>query len=101
MARGRLEPPNLDDRTWQDLVDQAKALIARYTDGEWTDTGEADLGITLVELFAWLVEGMTYRLNRVPERNYIAFLNLMGITRDPGVPATTALVFSPTTTAAA
>jgi len=95
MARGRLEPPDLDDRTWKDLVDQAKGLITQYTGGQWTDTGEADLGITLVELFAWLVESMTYRLNRVPERNYITFLNLIGITRDPGVPATTALVFTP------
>ena len=57
MARGELPLVNLDDRTWQELVDQAKALIPRYTP-EWTDHGPADLGITLIELFAWLVEGM-------------------------------------------
>src|SRR4051794_25880673 len=92
MARGRLEPPNLDDRTWQDLVDQARQLIPRYAP-EWTDLGPGDPGMTLVELFAWLVEGMIYRLNRVPEKNYVAFLNLLGITRSAATPATTWLTF--------
>jgi uncharacterized phage protein gp47/JayE len=92
MARGKIDPPKLDDRTWQDLVNQAKALIPHYAP-EWTDHNPSDLGITLVELFAWLVEQMIYRLNRVPEKNYVAFLNLLGITRDPAVPAATWVTF--------
>lgn len=90
--RGRIQPPDLDDRTWQDLVDQALALIPQYAP-QWTDYSPGDPGRALVELFAWLVEGLTYRLNRVPEKNYIAFLNLLGITRDPAVPAHTFLTF--------
>ncbi|NTU80292.1 MAG: putative baseplate assembly protein [Chloroflexales bacterium] len=92
MARGFLDPPNLDDRTWREIVEQARALIPRYTP-EWTDHNPSDLGMTLIELFAWLAEGMIYRLNRVPEKNYIAFLNLLGITRDPAAPATTMLSY--------
>lgn len=90
MTRGKLDPPNLDDRTWREIVDQARALIPRYAP-EWTDHNPSDLGMTLIELFAWLVEGMIYRLNRVPEKNYIAFLNLLGITRAPARPATVRL----------
>ncbi|MFZ4662627.1 MAG: putative baseplate assembly protein [Caldilineaceae bacterium] len=93
MARGRLEPPNLDDRTWQDIVDQAKALIPKYAP-EWTDHNPSDLGITLIELFAWMVEGLIYRLNRVPEKSYIHMLNLLGITRDPATPAVVDLSFT-------
>ena len=93
MARGRLEPPNLDDRTWQDLVDQAKALVPQYAP-QWTDLGPSDPGLALIELFAWLVEGMIYRLNRVPDKNYVAFLNLLGITRSPATPATTWLTYT-------
>lgn len=91
MARGRLEPPNLDDRTWQDIVDQARALIPTYAP-RWTDHNPSDLGITLIELFAWLAEGLIYRLNRVPEKTMIEFFNLIGVTRDPATPASTWLV---------
>ncbi|HEY2172911.1 MAG TPA: putative baseplate assembly protein [Mycobacteriales bacterium] len=89
---GRILPPDLDDRTWQDLVDQMRALIPRYAPG-WTDHNPSDLGITLLELFAWLAEGIVYRLNQVPDKNYIAFLNLLGVTRDPPTPARTFLTF--------
>ena len=92
--RGRILPPNLDDRTWQVLVDQMRALIPRYAPG-WTDHNPSDLGITLIELFAWLTEGVVYRLNQVPDKNYLAFLNLLGITRDPPTPAHTYLTFTP------
>lgn len=92
MARGKLIPPDLDDRTWQDIVDETKALIPTYAP-EWTDHNPSDLGITLIELFAWLVEGMIYRLNRVPDKNLIEFLNLIGITRDPATPASTYLTY--------
>ena len=92
MANGRLAPPNLDDRAWQDIVDEARALIPRYNP-EWTDHNPSDLGITLVELFAWIVEGMIYRLNKVPDKNFLEFLNLLGITRDPASPATTWLTY--------
>jgi Baseplate J-like protein len=92
-SRGRLLPPDLDDRRWADLVAEARALIPEYAP-QWTDHNPSDIGITLIELFAWLVEGMTYRLNRVPEKNYVAFLNLLGITRDPATPARAYLRFT-------
>ncbi|MFE6962944.1 putative baseplate assembly protein [Streptomyces sp. NPDC057696] len=91
--RGRVQPPDLDDRTWQDLSAQMRALRTSYAP-QWTDDRPSDIGITLIELFAWLGEGLIYRLNQVPEKNYIAFLNLMGITRDPATPAATHLSFS-------
>ncbi len=90
--RGRIPPPHLDDRTWQDLVDQMRALIPQYAP-DWTDHNPSDLGITLIELFAWLTEGVIYRLNQVPDKSYIAFLNLLGVTRDPPAPAHTYLTF--------
>ncbi|WP_405066397.1 baseplate J/gp47 family protein [Kribbella sp. NBC_01510] len=91
--RGRIIPPDLDDRTWQDLVDEMRALIPKYAP-QWTDHNPSDLGITLIELFAWLGEGIIFRLNQTPEKNYLAFLNLLGITRDPPSPARTHLTFT-------
>ena len=45
---------NLDDRTFQDLVREARAMIPHYCP-EWTDHDLSDPGITLIELFAWMV----------------------------------------------
>jgi predicted phage baseplate assembly protein len=91
--RGRIVPPDLDDRTWQDLVDEMRGLIPRYAPA-WTDHNPNDLGITLIELFAWLGESVIYRLNQVPDKNYAAFLNLLGITRDAASPARVQLTFT-------
>jgi hypothetical protein len=93
--RGLLVPPDLDDRTWADLVSDTVALIPQYAP-KWTNQGPSDVGITLIELFAWLVEGLTYRLNQVPDKNYAAFLNLLGITLNPPNPARSFLTFAAT-----
>ncbi len=81
-----LTVPNLDDRHFQDLVDEAKRRIPRYCP-TWTDHNVSDPGITLVELFAWMTEQYIYRLNQVPDRNLITFLNLIGARLAPAQPA--------------
>ncbi len=73
-----LTAPNLDDRRFQDLVDDARRLVQRRCP-EWTDHNVSDPGITLIETFAYLVDRVIYRLNRVPERSYVTFLELMGV----------------------
>jgi hypothetical protein len=70
--------PNLDDRTFNDLINEARALIPVY-DKDWTNHNPSDPGITLVELFAWLIEMVIYRVDQVPEANYRNFLKLIGI----------------------
>ena len=60
-----LPVPNLDDRRFQDLVDDAKRLVQQRCP-EWTDHNVSDPGVTLIELFAWMTDQLVYRLNRVP-----------------------------------
>jgi predicted phage baseplate assembly protein len=85
--------PNLDDlRFQQDLVDEARKRIIQYCP-EWTDYNLSDPGITLIELFAWMTEQMLYRLNRVPDKNYIHFLNMLGVQLLSPSPARTTLTF--------
>ena len=79
-----LPAPNLDDRTFQSLVDDARRLVRRRCP-EWSDHNISDPGITLIETFAMMVDQLIYRLNRVPDRNYIKFLELLGLElRAPG-----------------
>jgi predicted phage baseplate assembly protein len=87
-----LPAPILDDRTFDDIVTEAKARIPRYAP-EWTDHNESDPGIALLQLFAWLTEITLYRLNQVPDLNYVKFLELIGTALRPAVPATVELTF--------
>lgn len=86
----------LDDRTFEELVAEAKRKIPGYTP-EWTDLNDSDPGITLVQLFAWLSEMIIWRLNRVPEKNFIKFLELIGIEQEPPSAAHSELTFKLTT----
>src|SRR5215475_12798382 len=73
-----LEAPRLDDRSFDDLVAEARARIRLYTP-EWTDHNVSDPGITLIELFAWMTDILLYRLNQVPDLHYIKFLEMLGV----------------------
>jgi hypothetical protein len=75
--------PNLDDRTFADLVTEGRAMIPRLAP-EWTNHNPSDPGITLVELFAWLTESLLYDLNQVRDDTYTAFLSLLASPAQPG-----------------
>jgi hypothetical protein len=87
-----LPSPNLDDRTFEDIVAEAKRLIPSKCP-QWTDFNPSDPGITLLELMAWMTEMILYRLNRVPDKSFIEFLSLMGVRLIPPQPAKTWIVF--------
>jgi predicted phage baseplate assembly protein len=77
-----IRPPNLDDRSFEDLVAEALARIPAHTP-EWTNVRVGDPGRTLVELFAWLTDTLLYRANLIPERQRLAFLRLLGVSMRP------------------
>jgi hypothetical protein len=85
--------PNLDDRTFVDLVRQARDRAAQSCP-QWTDRSVHDPGMVLIEAFAYLTEVMLYRLNRLPEKAYVEFLNLLGVVRRPPAAAWADLVFT-------
>jgi predicted phage baseplate assembly protein len=87
-----LPAPELDDRRFQQLVDDAKRLVQQRCP-EWTDHNVSDPGVTLIELFAWMTDQLTYRLNRVPDRHYVKFLELLGVHLYPATPAHVGLTF--------
>src|SRR5947209_1319302 len=89
-----LPVPNLDDRSWKQIVDEAVRLIPRYCP-EWTNHNASDPGITLLELYAWMTEMVIYRLNKVPEKNFLTFLDLIGVRLKPPEPARVVLDFTP------
>ena len=82
-----LIPPALDDRSYDDLVQDLLANIPAHTP-EWTNPQPGDPGRTLLELFAWLADTILYRANLIPEKQRIAFLKLLGQSMLPASAAT-------------
>ncbi len=82
---------NFDNRTFEDLVDELRALIPRYAP-QWTDHNLSDPGMMLIDLFAWLAEALIYRLNRIPASGEGRFLELLGARFYPAQPATASVV---------
>jgi predicted phage baseplate assembly protein len=87
-----LPTPNLDDRKFQEILDEARRLIPKFCP-KWTDHNLSDPGITLLELFAWMTESLLYRVNQVPEKIYIKFLEMIGLKLDPPRPARATMTF--------
>jgi len=77
-----LQIPSIDDRRYQELLDEALARIEVHTP-EWLNFNKSDPGVTLVEVFAFLTENLLYRSNQIPERNRRKFLTLLGVPLQP------------------
>src|SRR4051794_10369016 len=87
-----LPAPHLDDRRFQDLVDEAKRMV-QVRCPEWSDHNVSDPGVMLIETFAFMVDQLLYRLNRVPDRLYAKFFELTGLTLLPPTAARAFVTF--------
>ena len=88
------DPPKLDTRTYNDLVDQVETLVESTTDWQRATPGkELDFGGAIIRIFSRMMERTITRLNRVPEKNFLAFLDLIGTQIQPPKAARVPLTF--------
>lgn len=88
-----LQIPTIDNRRYQDLLNEALARIPVHNP-EWTNFNKSDPGVTLIELFAFLTENLLYRSNQIPERNRRKFLQLLGVPLQPASSAIGLVTFT-------
>lgn len=85
--------PPIDQRSLQDLVTQTERLLQQHT--SWRPPAqEHDAGQALVRIFARLAELVIDRLNQVPAKNFLAFLDMIGLELLPPQPARVPLTFT-------
>jgi predicted phage baseplate assembly protein len=89
-----LTAPRLDDLTWEDLRQLAQRRIPAASGGVWTHHAPVDPGITLLELFAFLLEQQVYVLDQVPDALARGVLGLLGDAPQPTGIARTVLAAS-------
>ena len=87
--------PLIDKRTPAEIAEQTRELLRDnlqdYGWNEQSDGGEA--GRALVGVFAHYCELVIERINRAPEKNFLAFLDLLGNSLTPPRPAQAPLSF--------
>ena len=88
-----IQIPKIDDRRYQDLLDEALLRIPVHNP-EWTNFNRSDPGVTLVEVFAFMTESLLYRANLIPERNRLKFLQLLGVPLNPATSAQGIVAFT-------
>jgi hypothetical protein len=88
-----LQIPSIDDRRYQELLNEALARIPVHNH-EWTNFNKSDPGVTILEVFAFMAESLLYRSNQIPERNRLKFLSLLGVPLRPASSARGLIVFS-------
>jgi hypothetical protein len=69
---------SFDDKSFDDLTAEGHAFIPRVFPA-WTDHNESDPGVTLMELFGFLVESLIYQADRVPDRTLVNLARLAGV----------------------
>ncbi|MTI85723.1 MAG: putative baseplate assembly protein [Firmicutes bacterium] len=85
--------PKIDSKDLQDLIEQMRKMAPHYTP-EWRfSPSDPDPGTALFMLFAKIFMGNIERFNKVPLKNFIAFLNMLNVSLLPPAPASTFVTF--------
>lgn len=80
-----MKTPNIDSRDLAQILQKLKDLVPFYTP-EWKPA-KGDPGDALMQIFAQMYAGILQRLNRLPDKHFAAYLEMLGIRRLPPNPA--------------
>jgi len=88
----RVSLPKIDVRKAEHLLRQLRRMAPHYT-REWAAKDDDDPGVALLKIFSSIAEDVINRLNRAPDRNFLAFLDMLGIRLLPKTPARVPVTF--------
>jgi Baseplate J-like protein len=96
-----VKPPLIDERNTRYIVKQVQRLLQKYVpdlqESENFSTGDhlqaTGINTALIHIFARYAEIIIQRLNQVPHKNFLAFLDLLGASLQPPQPARVPLLF--------
>ncbi|MCP5013268.1 MAG: putative baseplate assembly protein [Aestuariibacter sp.] len=83
--------PKIDPRSYDAIVAQTEELVQELT--TWESGTEIDAGGAMIRIFGRFAEIITERLNRIPDKSFLTFLNLIGADLTPAQSARVPLTF--------
>ena len=88
-----IQAPKIDDRSYDDIANETTELVKKNTNWRPGDDVQPDAGLALIRIFSKLAHLVSDRLNKVPDKNFLAFLSLIGNQLKPPIPAKVPLTF--------
>ena len=93
--------PKINENDFAKLLEDTRILAEHFVN-EWStvksplkDNDNSDPGVALLKIFTHMQEEIISRLNHVPDKNFGAFLEMMGLRLMPAQPAKVPVTFFP------
>ena len=86
--------PKIIDKTLDEFYEEDRRRALQYVP-EWRPASEGDFGLALLRIFSHMREEIASRLNRVPEKNFVAFLSMIGTSLALAKPSKVPVTFHP------
>jgi len=83
----------VDGRTSGEIFEQARKMAPHYLP-DWDVSNGDDSAVILLKIFSKLFEDIVKRMDEVPEKNFIAFLDMLGMGLYPSQPSRVPLSFT-------
>ncbi len=85
--------PDIDKRTFEEILSDNRLSASLYVP-EWKPLDDSDLGVALLKIFSHIQEDINSRSNRIPDKAFTSFLDMIGLELMPAQPAVAPVTFS-------
>lgn len=86
--------PAIQPQSYADIIREALVRIPVHNPEYTNYQNNTDPGVTILQLFAFMVDNLSYLCNQVPDQNRLKFLNLLGIPMQPPQAASGMVTFN-------
>src|ERR1017187_4983054 len=74
-----LTAPSIQPQSFDQILAETLVRIPVYNPEYTNYRNNTDPGVTMLQLFAFMVDNLSYLCNQIPDQNRIKFLNLLGV----------------------
>src|SRR5262245_20285989 len=85
--------PPIASPPYDDVAARTEVLAKELSEWKQPDDGATDMGRALIRVFDRMARQVIERINRMPDRSFLAFLNLLGIEPAPPLSARAPVTF--------
>lgn len=89
-----ISSPPVDPRALVDVVRDTASLVRAYSAWRPRPDGAPDAGSALIQIFGAMAAQVIARINKIPDRSFLAFLGMLGFSQRPPRAARVPLTFT-------